>query len=1038
MENEKKMPDGETTNGEPTDSAPVNGEPAGGEKRKPVEYDAFLSYRHSDFDTDITLTLHKQLESFKIKRGKEQRRIRRVFLDREELASAGSLSDSVVEALDNSRHLIVICSKNTPESPWVKKEIEYFVAKHGYDKVLALLIDGEPEEAFPEPLRRAEIDGVLREIEPLAADIRAENPKQSKKALKQEILRLVAPLLGMTYDEIRQRHQKMMIRRIIRTASLVAAFFLVFAAYAFVQWQHSEAQNRRILMLQSGYMAREALSLFEYGDKRLATFVAASALPSNIYMPERPWNFEAQHALTKILGVYTYPDGSFYSNSVFKYDAQVLRFATDPEAEYIAALTTETLSLRRAEDGMIVWEIRAPAATDMYENSEHLIRFYYSYDDDVIYTNVVDADRKLTAIDANTGKTLWQSDITGFALSGDGSFGVGREWGWNEVLDSWGNFTVRVNISNGQIAMDYFEIDKIFPSALAPNISVSPGGGYIAVEDGGVVAVADAASGDIIFHSDFEKRCYVYLSEQIAVVVTVEHSEDYFSTEMVYTFFDLPSGNEIDRFVATEFYNTFYFVGDSRALIGGAHDVMFFDNFLIYDYVEKEVVAERGELRAALDGVRSSAVDEWRLYALLGSGAVQVYNLESATRVEGLEFNFPADALDIFMSADGTFLGRAGNEIHVRQRFHQPGFVDLERDIRHAFFLDEETLVTSRWLHDTVTDSAVYNIDLWKLPEKLSKGETQDAEARIISSVERLPYFDDLIFDEENKKLYCVAEGTLYTIAINGDELVLESTFEAGDLGKFTLTDEGTPVLYGLWRAVINPGYSDSIEIETTGLTMLTGVYEKDGAMIFISRDGGELALSMQVEVFEDWRDREKGSKLAKMPTSGVYEMNPAQAEYVYADGGGLVFKGLFDESERSIDLPALGRVAGLFYSPDGSLLFISTEMRRLYALDLSSSSKAPIEIEADYGGAITGVTYIGDTPVIVAETNAVLIDPETLAPVGETDILRGHTDEKLVISNGLNCGVVPFYSNAELLAFARDVLSGWVFDEREIAKYVG
>ena len=203
---------------------------------KEYKYDAFISYKHAEFDTAICKQLHKHLESYRIYKNGRQHKIKRVFLDTEELSSAGNLSDSIIEALDNSRYLIVVCSKLTPKSPWVGQEIEYFIKTHGYQNVLALLIDGEPSESFPEQLRRVDIDGILRDIEPLAADIRAGTPGQSKKALRNEILRLLAPILGMTYDELRQRHHKRAVRRIIKTASLCAAVFLLFGAYAAWQW----------------------------------------------------------------------------------------------------------------------------------------------------------------------------------------------------------------------------------------------------------------------------------------------------------------------------------------------------------------------------------------------------------------------------------------------------------------------------------------------------------------------------------------------------------------------------------------------------------------------------------------------------------------------------------------------------------------------------------------------------------------------------------------------------------------------------------
>ncbi len=163
------------------------------------KYDAFISYRHTEPDKAIAEKLHRMLETYKvpkavIKMG-SQKKVGRVFRDREELPTSSNLADSIQEALENSEHLIVICSPRTPHSQWVCKEIETFSELHGHDRILALLIEGEPEESFPDQLRLVKKktvreDGTvteeIQEIEPLAADIRAQNLGGTKKKLKTE------------------------------------------------------------------------------------------------------------------------------------------------------------------------------------------------------------------------------------------------------------------------------------------------------------------------------------------------------------------------------------------------------------------------------------------------------------------------------------------------------------------------------------------------------------------------------------------------------------------------------------------------------------------------------------------------------------------------------------------------------------------------------------------------------------------------------------------------------------------------------------
>ena len=115
------------------------------------------------------------------------------------------------------------------------KEIETFSKLHGQDRILALLIEGEPYESFPEPLRFVKrqvvgedgsIEEVTEEVEPLAADIRADSLGKMKKKLKVEILRLLAPILNCRFDDLRQRHRERTIADSVAVLSLSLFFWL--------------------------------------------------------------------------------------------------------------------------------------------------------------------------------------------------------------------------------------------------------------------------------------------------------------------------------------------------------------------------------------------------------------------------------------------------------------------------------------------------------------------------------------------------------------------------------------------------------------------------------------------------------------------------------------------------------------------------------------------------------------------------------------------------------------------------------------------
>src|SRR5262245_58221788 len=135
-------------------------------------YAAFVSYRHLDPDRRWARWLHTALETYRVpprlvaERGVAPR-VGRVFRDEEEVPASAELSREIETALRESRFLVVVCSPRTPQSIWVNREVEQFRALGRGDRILALLVEGEPYEAFPAALREirrkiAEPGGTVR------------------------------------------------------------------------------------------------------------------------------------------------------------------------------------------------------------------------------------------------------------------------------------------------------------------------------------------------------------------------------------------------------------------------------------------------------------------------------------------------------------------------------------------------------------------------------------------------------------------------------------------------------------------------------------------------------------------------------------------------------------------------------------------------------------------------------------------------------------------------------------------------------------
>lgn len=224
------------------------------------KYDAFISYRHVSPDKEIAEKLQKKLENYtppKAFRDVKKYGRCHIFRDETELPTSSDLSNDIKAALEESRFLIVICSKTTKDSRWCLEEIEHFKELHNGSNanIITLVADGNPDEVFPASLC-SELIPVIDEygnttykehiIEPLAANVTGKTKKEALKKLNTEFLRVAAPIFGCGYDNLYNREHKKKIRRMFSTSSVIIALLLLFGIYnSTMLW---EINNRKIAL----------------------------------------------------------------------------------------------------------------------------------------------------------------------------------------------------------------------------------------------------------------------------------------------------------------------------------------------------------------------------------------------------------------------------------------------------------------------------------------------------------------------------------------------------------------------------------------------------------------------------------------------------------------------------------------------------------------------------------------------------------------------------------------------------------------------
>lgn len=259
------------------------------------KYTAFISYRHIEPDATIAQKIHTIIETFPIPKefyvdGKKP--VFRVFRDREELTTS-SLSDSIDEALRSSKFLVVICSKRLPLSVWCNREVETFIQLHGIDRVIPVLIEGEPNESFPEALKAKEILAAeLRTPTVLSPDftsfedLQKTNPDQVKTLANQAIellnktekYRIMAAILGITYGDLvqrdKQRRQKLLTRIFVGATVLLS----VFGLFMFNAYRNENIARVEAVQSNSKLLLDRAQSYLDNGDRVLSVLISDHAL----------------------------------------------------------------------------------------------------------------------------------------------------------------------------------------------------------------------------------------------------------------------------------------------------------------------------------------------------------------------------------------------------------------------------------------------------------------------------------------------------------------------------------------------------------------------------------------------------------------------------------------------------------------------------------------------------------------------------------------------------------------------------------------
>ncbi|MBE7031882.1 MAG: TIR domain-containing protein [Ruminococcaceae bacterium] len=188
------------------------------------KYYAFISYSHKD--SSFARRLHRRLENYNISTitGSEDRDQRLFPICRDETAfSSGNLTDIIYEKLDESKKLIVICTKTAANSEYVCEEVRYFVKHYGIENVVPVVAEKYSSEAE----RMEMLPGILKDY----ADTKLAVYRY-EGSWRQMFLKIVSGVLNVSYETIAKRDEQMRKKQIIIRTALFAIIAVILSLAA--------------------------------------------------------------------------------------------------------------------------------------------------------------------------------------------------------------------------------------------------------------------------------------------------------------------------------------------------------------------------------------------------------------------------------------------------------------------------------------------------------------------------------------------------------------------------------------------------------------------------------------------------------------------------------------------------------------------------------------------------------------------------------------------------------------------------------------
>ena len=597
-------------------------------------FNAFISYKHADLDNKIAESIVRDLEHYhipkKIQKATGVKKIERVFRDKDELPITSDLNDTISQALANSDYLIVICSSNTSKSVWVEREIEFFLRNHTLNNVLTVLCDSEPYEVVPKVLLNGKREVVDEEgnkhfedvpYEPLSCDYRM--PRREARA--KELPRLVAAIIGCSYDELIDRQRQYKMRRMSAIFGMAAALSLGFAGYMFYSKALIHENYVESLRNQSRYLANESAKQLEDKKRIDAMQLALAALPSG-EGDDRPVIPEAEQAIINATLSYVSPTGLNIS-AVWNFSMpnDIQKFELSEDGSRISAIDYNNV--------ISVWDVESRKQLFLENKPDNDLNGTFFYNNDIF---IVVRSEKIYAYDLNKGEYIWENDSC-------------------QDLDSCRNILV---LDDGNIMV----------------VGVRGTFTKLSIKDGAVISVNG-------FYSTEEDKYYrVYELDSIMsddkskIAVYEQYNEDYDNPELSVKEYDINTGEVLTYPLEGNAARTMKYFGDKLMVSTrpfGQDGTTGVDKFTFVTDMETKIIClQSGSLEKVWeDSIVDSDVPAGSDFLKLGNGNIlyyegdigKVWNKDTGKVIEENKLNDTiVDASDVDGDGEPMYVTRGG------------------------------------------------------------------------------------------------------------------------------------------------------------------------------------------------------------------------------------------------------------------------------------------------------------------------------------------------------------------------------------------